>query len=376
MKTFNAGSYCAHEFHRSFKPTFLCRNWQISDMNVISLLSEASGIIGKLDMFSEYIPDIDLYIRMHVAHEATQSSKIEGTQTRFDEAIKEEKDIPQERRDDWLEVQNYIRALNFGIEKLGELPLCGRLICNTHSFLMQGERGQHKLPGQFRVSQNWIGGASIKDAMFVPPHQDFVPELMGDLDKFMNAHDALPPLLKIALIHYQFETIHPFRDGNGRVGRLLIPLYLMDKKILRRPILYMSAFLERHRDLYYDKLMFVRNKNDMTGWVKFFLVGIIETAKSGIEAFDKILRLKEQTNEKIHSLGKRAQNAKKIMDILYAAPITDAAAVMKSAEVSQPTAYNILRDMQKLGILKKVGTFFVFEEYISIFSKPKDFSVQ
>lgn len=368
MKQFQSGIYINHEFHKSFKPSELSRDWHVEDMSVVELLSEASRIIGKLDMFSEYVPNVDLYIKMHIAHEATQSSKIEGTQTHFGEVIKDRDDIPSDRRDDWQEVQNYIKALNFGIEELKNLPLCGRLICNTHRFLMQGVRGEHKMPGEFRRSQNWIGGASINDASFVPPHQDYVQELMGDLDKFMNAQDNLPPLLKIALIHYQFETIHPFLDGNGRVGRLMIPLYLIEKKILKQPILYISDFFERNRTVYYDKLSAVREKNDINGWMKFFLVAIIKTAEHGIDAFDKILKLKEHTNATIRQMGRRSGNARILMDVLYKFPIITVEKAMTECELSKPTVYNIFKDMLKYDILMKVGKDYIFMDYIRIFS--------
>lgn len=367
MKNFRAGEYVQHEFHKSFKPNLLPRKWQIDDIEMIGLLSEASRLVGKLDMYSDYIPDIDLFINMHVAREATLSSKIEGTQTRFEDAMKDEKDIPLEHRDDWKEVQNYIKALNFGIEKLKELPLCGRLVCNTHAYLMEGVRGKHKSPGQFRTSQNWIGGASINDASFVPPHQDYVPELMTDLDKFMNEENPLPPIFKIAIIHYQFETIHPFLDGNGRVGRLMIPLYLMERKILKQPVLYLSDFFERHRDIYYQKLSAVRSTNDIDSWVKFFLVGLIETAQKGIKTFDGILKLKEETAAKIDTLGGRSEKVKKLMNGLYSRPIFGVEGVKKNLEVTTQTAYNILKDMQRIGILKKCGKFYIFQDYINIF---------
>ena len=234
MKGYNSGQYIKQGSYRSFQPTKICREWHIENMELLNLLSQADRQLGRLDMYSEYIPNIDLFISMHVLKEATQSSKIEGTKTNIEEALLDKEDVSEEKRDDWEEVQNYISALNTAIAKLEELPFSSRLIKQTHKILLSGVRGKHKLPGEFRTSQNWIGGASIADATFIPPIHSSINEYMGDLENF--AHDQefyFPDLLKIALIHYQFETIHPFLDGNGRVGRLMITLYLVEKGILK-----------------------------------------------------------------------------------------------------------------------------------------------
>ena len=256
MKEFVAGKYINQGTYRSFQPEIINRAWKIGDMEVLNLLSQADRQLGRLDMYSEYVPNINIFISMHVLKEATQSSKIEGTKTNIKEALLSEEDISEERRDDWQEVQNYIAALNNAIAELENLPFSSRLIKHTHKILLSGVRGKHKLPGEFRRSQNWIGGASIADATFIPPTHSSVNGYMGDLEKFAhNREFFFPELLKIALIHYQFETIHPFLDGNGRVGRLMITLYLVEKGILKQPILYLSDFFERNRTLYYDNLM-------------------------------------------------------------------------------------------------------------------------
>src|SRR6056297_556962 len=292
QSSFKSGKHLSQGSFKSFIPEEINKTFAISDMEVFSLLSKADRHIGRLDMYSEYIPNIDLFIRMHVLKEATQSSKIEGTQTNMEEALQEKEDVSAEKREDWEEVQNYIEAMNEAISALKDLPLSSRLIKNTHRTLLQGVRGKHKLPGEFRSSQNWIGGASLADAVFIPPPHHDVNRLMGDLEKFIHGEEfPLPDLLKIAMIHYQFETIHPFLDGNGRVGRLLITLYLVEKNILKKPILYLSDFFERNRSIYYDNLTLVREKNDIEQWFRFFIVGVIETAKSSISTFDSILKL-------------------------------------------------------------------------------------
>jgi Fic family protein len=375
MKDFNAGQFVKQGYFKSFQPDPINRQWQLDNMEVIGLLSQADRVLGRLDMFSDYIPNIDLFISMHILKEATQSSRIEGTKTNMEEALLDLEDVPPGKEGDWEEVQNYIHALASAIKDLEKLPLSSRLICETHKILMQGVRGEQKQPGTFRKSQNWIGGATLQDATFIPPVHTLIPELMSDLEKFIHNTDAfLPDLLKIALIHYQFETIHPFLDGNGRTGRLLITLYLVSKNILKKPVLYLSDFLERNRLHYYDHLMRVRTNNDLTGWMKFFLVGVIETARSSITTFDGILKLQKRTEGKIKNLGSRAVNALKVADYLYKHPLINAEKVQNVTGISSPSAYSLVADLEKLQIIKEVtggkrGRLYVFTEYLNLFKK-------
>lgn len=373
MEHFKSGQYVKQDHYKSFQPSLINHAWQIGNMELQQLLGQADRELGRLDMFSEYIPNIDLFISMHVLKEATQSSRIEGIQTNMEEALLEREDVALDKRDDWEEVQNYVTAMNEAVERLQALPISTRLICETHQTLMQGVRGTHKQPGEFRHSQNWIGGASIYDAVFVPPVHTSIAELMCDLELFVhNDTSYFPELLKIALIHYQFETIHPFLDGNGRVGRLLVPLYLVSKGLLKRPVLYLSDFFERNRSLYYDNLMRVREKNDLLQWYKFFLVGIIETAKNGIDTFDKILKLQKQVEGQIQSLRSRAARAQKVVEYLYQNPIINAARVAKVAEVSHASAYKLITDLERFSILTEItggkrGKMYLFSEYLNLF---------
>ncbi len=373
MKNFQSGQYIQQGYYRSFQPSLINRQWSLDNMELIQLLGQADREIGRLDMYSEYIPNIDLFISMHVLKEATQSSKIEGTKTNMAEALLAIEDIAPEKRDDWEEVQNYVAAMKEAIANLPTLPFSSRLIRETHQTLLQGVRGKHKQPGEFRQSQNWIGGASISDALFVPPVHTSIGELMSDLEQFIhNDHQYFPELLKIALVHYQFETIHPFLDGNGRVGRLLITLYLVNQGILKQPVLYLSDFFERHRTHYYDNLMRVREKNDLLQWFKFFLVGVTETASSSVTTFDNILKLQKQVEQQVQTLGSRTANTRKIINYLYQRPIIDAAKIAEIAEISVSSAYKLIGDLVGFGILEEItggkrGKQYMFMAYLNLF---------
>lgn len=372
MKDFKAGNYINQGYYKSFQPNPINKNWQIEDMQILHLLSKADRQIGRLDMYSEYV-NIDLFISMHIAKEATQSSKIEGTQTNLEEVFLNKEDIAFEKRDDWEEVQNYISAMNEAVKILHTLPFSSRLIKQTHKILLQGVRGAHKLPGEYRTSQNWIGGASITDAVFIPPIHSSINDLMSDIEKFANDElNPLPDLLKIALIHYQFETIHPFLDGNGRVGRLLITLYLVGKGILKQPILYLSDFFERNRILYYDNLMRARTHHDLTQWYKFFLTGVIETAQNGVKTFDGILQMQKAVDDKIRKIGVRSSDAQKVLDYMYLKPIVDAKIIQSITEKTPASVYKLISTMEELEIIKEItglqrGRLYIFKDYIDLF---------
>lgn len=338
------------------------------------MLSEANRKLGSLDSFSQLVPDVDIFIGMHVTKEAAQSSKIEGTQTEIEDAVKKSSLISPEKKDDWQEVQNYIEAMNTSIKKLKTLPVSTRLLKDAHKILMKGVRGKHKNPGEFRTSQNWIGGAALKDAIYIPPVHTEVNELMSDLENFLyNDEIEVPVLIRAGITHYQFETIHPFLDGNGRIGRLLITLYLVDSGLLSKPSLYLSDYFEKHRQLYYDNLNNVRIKNDIAQWIKFFLVGIIQTSEKGIKTFKEILKLKEKIEEKsLPSLGKKLPTAKHLIKYLYKRPVVSVQEVQEELKVSLPTANSIISDFERLKILEektgwKRNREFEFTEYLNLF---------
>lgn len=373
FETFEAGRWVPQYQYKSFSPVTVNHEWSWEDTHINTLLERASRALAELDAFTLIVPDVDLFIQMHITKEANNSSRIEGTQTEMDEAVLDSSQLAPEKRDDWQEVQNYVQAINEAVEELERLPLSNRLLKHTHAILMQGVRGEHKSPGEFRVSQNWIGGSSLADAAFIPPHPDQVPELMGDLELFWhNDNVSVPELIRIAISHYQFETIHPFLDGNGRIGRLLIALYLVNKGLLRKPSLYLSDFFERNRASYYDALTRVRMSNDMAHWVKFFLSAIIETAGKGKATFTGILELRQEMDHLAFGYGKRAENVQKLLKHLYRRPAVTAGQVSVLLDVTHQTASALLNKMVEDNMLSEITGYqrnriFVFERYMRLF---------
>lgn len=373
ISSFKSGKLIQRIQYQSFEPTLIDKDWHLDNDAVALLLSQADQKLGELNAFSQLIPDVDFFIKMHVLKEGTKSSRIEGTQTNIDEAVQKEEYINPEKRDDWQEVQNYVQAMNAAINELKKLPLSNRLLKNTHKIILQGVRGKHKQPGKFRVSQNWIGGSSLADAKFIPPHQDGIIELMSDLEKFIHSeHKNIPHLIKIGILHYQFETIHPFLDGNGRIGRLLITLYLVDTGLLVKPTLYLSDFFEKNKEHYYDNLTIVRSKNDLVQWLKFFLEGIRVTAESSIQTFKDIIALRASLENKIITLGKKQMLARNMLQYLYSQPITDMQSIASALNTSIPTTSRILNDFVRLEILIELTGFkrnrvFAFERYLKLF---------
>ncbi|MFU8848018.1 MAG: Fic family protein [Opitutales bacterium] len=374
LSEYQAGTWKAQYQYRSFQPSPVNLQWTWNDPQLNTMLAEANRRLGELNGLSFIVPDLDRFIEMHVVKEAQTSSRIEGTQTGMNEAIQEDPEaIDPEKRDDWREVRNYVTAMHTAIDALHALPLSNRLLCKTHSILMQGARGEHKTPGEFRRSQNWIGGATLADAVFIPPHQDDLPLLLSDLEAFWhNESIHVPHLVRIAISHYQFETIHPFLDGNGRIGRLLITLYLVSKGLLQKPCLYLSAHFEKHRTAYYDALSRARSSNDLNHWIRFFLTAIIETSKQATETFRAILKLRSKTTEQVHTLGRATPNAVRIVDYLYAKPVVTAQELAKQLDINANTANRMVQALRKLDILHEVtgqqrNRVYCFRDYYQLF---------
>lgn len=371
---FKAGSHKKGFEYRYFLPQKINHSFVWTDGCINDLLEKASFKLGELNSFSSLVPDTDMFIIMHIFKEAVVSSRIEGTQTNIEEAFVDEKDINPEKRDDWKEVNNYVTAMNNAIAELKNLPLSNRLIKNTHKILLYSGRGERKTPGEFRTSQNWIGGATLSDAVFIPPAHTELQELLSDLELFLNNKDIkIPHLVRIAIGHYQFETIHPFLDGNGRIGRLLITLYLVSNGILEKPLLYLSDFFEKNKTLYYDNLTFVRTKNDLTQWIKFFLTGVIVTAEKSVETLRKIIALKAHIEkEQIMNMGKRSKQALDLFHHLFTKPVITVSDAQKMTELSPKSANELVRIFVDFKILRETTGYqrnrvFVFDDYMRMF---------
>ncbi len=374
IEKFKAGHSERGSGYSYFVPVYINLQWLWKDASLTTLLEKASISLGELNSFARLVPDTALFIHLHVMKEAVVSSRIEGTHTGMNEALLPEEEISVEKRDDWLEVQNYTRAMQEAIKELDKLPLSSRLLKKTHRILLSGARGRHKQPGSFRTSQNWIGGATLNDAVFIPPAHTCVNELMSDLEMFLhNDHIQVPTLIRAGIAHYQFETIHPFLDGNGRIGRLLITLYLVSMKILDQPLLYLSVFFEQNKGLYYDNLMRARKKNDLLQWLKYFLVGIDETATRASQTLTEILKLKESTEALIkQKAGRRADSAMILLAHLFKNPVVKVKEVKEICSLSSKAANDLVSMFINLNILKEISgqtryRIFVFTKYLDLF---------
>lgn len=376
LEEYKSGEYVKMNDYKAFIPSKINFNWGWDDTKLDKLLAEANRQIGELNAYSLLIPNVDLYIKMHVKIEANKSSRIEGTRTTVEEDLLDVTDINPEKRDDWEEVQNYVKATNYGIERIRDgFPVCTRLIREIHEILMQGVRGEYKTPGEFRVSQNWIGGSMPSTAVYVPPPHTEVTECLSDFEKFINNEEIdTPDLIKIAILHYQFESIHPFLDGNGRIGRLLIPLYIQSKGMLEKSCLYISDYIEKNKDTYYDMLTRVRTNNDMIGWIKFFLEAVIETSKTAKEKFRNVVELTMEMDKLIMELPVKPENAKKVIDLLYDEPVLTRNKMSEITGIKLTTINGIVNALLDKGIITETTGYsrnqiFAFEKYINLFLK-------
>jgi len=359
--------------YRTFKPKPLPPKPPISyDSEMIELLSRADRMLGRLDGVTETLPDPELFVAMYVRKEAVLSSQIEGTQASLVDIF--DGDQSKEKREDIGDIVNYVRAMNYGLERLKDFPLSLRLLREIHQVLLSSGRGSKRSPGEFRATQNWIGapGCTLREATFVPPSVPDMYEALGELELYLHNEDELPPLIKIALVHAQFETIHPFLDGNGRMGRLLITFWLCQQKILSQPLLYISYYFKKNRQDYYDRLMVVRETGDWEQWIKFFLRGITDTSEEAITTAKEILSLKKLCEDRI---VKSNNNYRQLLDILFRSPVVDKQEIAKRINVSQPTANRIVEQFCELGILvdqkpeSKRYKRYAFTEYLAILSR-------
>lgn len=350
-----------------------------TDLNLtdelLNPLSSADRALARLDGAASVLPNVDLFIQMYVFQEATLSSQIEGTEASLADVVGARSETPPvERRDAINEIENYISALNFGLDRLETLPVSLRLVREIHEVLMSGVRGGEagKTPGEFRKSQNWIGGSTPNNARFVPPPVEVMHASLDEWEASVHVH-RLPPLVHIGLLHAQFETIHPFVDGNGRVGRLLVTFMLTEREILARPLLYLSIYFKKHQDEYYDRLQAVRDHGDWEGWLAFFIEGVRSTARSATQTVRSILDLRDADRERIQAaLGRKSGNGLRLHDHLFLNPVVNARTTQRVLDISQPTANRLLRDLEEVGIVREWtgrqrGQSYVYDDYFNIF---------
>lgn len=373
LEDYRSGNYVSVDDYKSFIPSEINEDWVWNDSELNTLLSKASLELGNLNGYASQIPNIDIYIQMHVKVEANKSSRIEGTRTTIDEDLSDVLDINPEKRDDWQEVKNYVEAVNYGFKRINEIPISNRLIKELHAILLKNVRGEHKNPGEYRKSQNWIGGSRPGNAVYVPPIPSKLMECLSDLEKFINNNKInTPDLIKIAIIHYQFESIHPFLDGNGRTGRIIIPLYMMERGLINKPYFYISDYIEKNKNAYYDFLSRVRTNNDMISWIKFFLECVIETAKNARIKFESVVNFTNEMNEVILKLPVKAENAKKVIDVLYQEPIINRKMIQQRTLLKDTALKSVVNALVKEGLLVETTGFnrnqiFSFQKYIDLF---------
>lgn len=342
--------------------------------DIVSLLVKANSQLAVLESVATRIPNVELFVSMYVRKEALMSSQIEGTQATLEDVLDPMLDANTNRN--VADVVNYIRATEFAIERLKTLPLCNRLIKEIRAVLMAGVRGQEKSPGEFRYSQNWIGGqgSTLKNARYIPPSPEDMVDAMSDLEKYINADDELNALIRAALIHYQFETIHPFLDGNGRVGRLLITLFLMEQKVLTTPALYISYFLKKNRVEYYDRMTEVRTKGNYEQWIKFFLQAIMESAEDATATIDELAALHDVNATVISKMGRAAKNAMLVFNYLESNPIIEIRKTAEALNITFNTVSSAVNRLVDVGILVQTSNnsrnrTFAYESYLKILRK-------
>ena len=361
--------------YQSFKPNPLPPMPEIEmDEEIVKLLIDANKQLVKLDTASQLISNADLFISMYVRKEALISSQIEGTQCTLDDVLDPE--VEANANLDVSDVINYVKATQYSLKRLERLPLCCRLIREIHEVLMENVRGRDKTPGEFRHSQNWIGPAncSLKDARYIPPNVEDMQNAMADLEKYINENTDYDPLIRVALIHYQFETIHPFLDGNGRIGRLLILLYLMEQGLLAKPVIYISYFLKKNQIEYYDRIGEVRRSGNFEQWIRFFLEAVSKAASDSLEAIRQLSALHDINIDKLPKTARSKDNLRAVFDYIEQYPIIDIKRTAKELDISYNTAATAVKKLVELGILQETtnaarNRVFAYEEYLGILRK-------
>ncbi|MCX7723328.1 MAG: Fic family protein [Verrucomicrobiae bacterium] len=384
-KRFRAGRYVAQAGgYRAFLPAPLPPDPPLDLASPIrELLSEADYALGRLDGAILTLPNPDLFVTMYVRKEAVLSSQIEGTQSSLQNLLAAEAQLYDPHAPaDVAEVINYVRAMNHGLRRLAELPVSVRLMREIHAELMRGVRGGDLTPGELRTTQNWIGpaGCTLAEATFIPPPPEYVPSALSDLERYLHSETPTPPLVQVGLAHAQFETIHPFLDGNGRIGRLLITLLLVEKRLLSKPVLYLSHYFKRYRSEYYDRLQAVRDAGDWEGWLVFFLRGVSEVSRQATRTAAAILQMREEYRARITAqLGRAAANGLRIMDRLFDQPIVTVATVRDWLKLTRSGANNLVNRLVALGLLREITGYarnrrFRFEPYLRLFEEPDEVS--
>ena len=375
VESFLAGKYRNNGDFKSFIPSPINDTWVWSSSEINELLSQADRELGALSTYPELIPDLDIYIRMHIRVEANKSNRIEGTKTSIEEDMLPKENLVSEKRDDVQEIENYIKAMDYGVKRIidDDFPFSSRFLRELHQILLQGVRGEYKTPGEFRRSQNFIGGSKPSDAVYVPPSIADLDAAMEDFDRFANRNDDLPVLIRLAIMHYQFETIHPFLDGNGRIGRLMIPLYLLSRNILGKPCFYISDYFETHRSEYYAALQDTRVRNDMERWICFFLRASIATARKAKDTFNRVLRLVDKYNRYIAETKSMHTTISSIIREMYSRPIASVAILSEMTGIGVTIVNSAVNTLVADGVLSEItggkrNRVFMLTEYMEIFS--------
>ena len=375
VESFLSGKYRNNGDFKSFIPSPINDTWVWSSSEINELLSQADRELGALSTYPELIPDLDIYIRMHIRVEANKSNRIEGTKTSIEEDMLPKENLVSEKRDDVQEIENYIKAMDYGVKRIidDDFPFSSRFLRELHQILLQGVRGEYKTPGEFRRSQNFIGGSKPSDAVYVPPSIADLDAAMEDFDRFANRNDDLPVLIRLAIMHYQFETIHPFLDGNGRIGRLMIPLYLLSRNILGKPCFYISDYFETHRSEYYAALQDTRVRNDMERWICFFLRASIATARKAKDTFNRVLRLVDKYNRYIAETKSMHTTISSIIREMYSRPIASVAILSEMTGIGVTIVNSAVNTLVADGVLSEItggkrNRVFMLTEYMEIFS--------